>query len=85
MRFGAYSRQPFPDRYERVARNSGEIDKVEGRARWIAKLWRGLDPARHSILRASLVSWVPSPALKILLPSWLPILMLAVSLVLSRF
>ena len=43
---------PFRDRYERVARNSGEIDKVEGRARWIAKRWRGLDAARHSILRA---------------------------------
>ena len=42
----------MPDRYERVARNSGEIDKVEGRARWIAKRWRGQDAARHSILRA---------------------------------
>jgi hypothetical protein len=33
----------------------------------------------------SLVSWAPSPASRILLPSWSPILMLAVSLVLSRF
>ena len=51
-RFWAGGRQPFPDRYERVALNSGEIDKIEGRARWIAKRWRGLDPARHSILGA---------------------------------
>ena len=63
------------------ARNSGEIDKVEGRARWIAdgEVWTPLVTSSYEL---SLVSWVPSPASRTLLPSWSLILMLAVSLVL---
>ena len=36
----------------RVMEGLPVIDKVEGWACWIAKRWRGLDAARHSILRA---------------------------------